>query len=36
VLRQGEPYKALASNLTTNLLSKADYRELKEEEVDLG
>ena len=36
VLKQGEPYKALASNLTTNLLSKADYGQLKEEEIELG
>ena len=36
VLKQGEPYKALASNLTTKLLSKADYSQLKEEEIELG
>lgn len=36
VLKQGQPYKALDSRMTTNLLSKADYKGLKEDEVDLG
>jgi hypothetical protein len=36
VLKQGEPYKALASNMTTKRLSKADYKEMKDDEVDLG